>query len=183
MSNLQVSTIPSTRQMALRTALVSLALVAGSMLVLGPRVWAGIAAAFGASHLHAPRLDLIGEASPVIQIHLATVLAAFAVATVQMAAPKGTAQHRILGWTLVSLFLVTAVDSLFIRNPQGGPFNPFQIFSAWTLIGIPLAVFSARRGWIALHARLMTGFYVGALIIAGALTFLPGRLLWRVFFG
>jgi uncharacterized membrane protein len=125
---------------------------------------------------------LIGQASPVIQIHLATVLAAFAVASVQMIAPKGTTQHRILGWTLTSLFIITAVDSLFIRNPQGGLFNPFQFFSVWVLIGIPLAVFAAHRGNIALHARLMMGFYFGSLIIAGALTFLPGRLLWRVFF-
>jgi uncharacterized membrane protein len=30
---------------------------------------------------------------------------------------------------------------------------------------------------------MMMGFYTGALIIAGVLTFMPGRLLWRVFFG
>ncbi len=29
----------------------------------------------------------------------------------------------------------------------------------------------------------MTGLYFGALVIAGLLTFLPGRLMWRVFFG
>lgn len=183
MSNLQVSTVPSVSSMALRTLLVSVAIFAFIMLVLGPGAWAGIGAALATSRLHAPRLDLIAQAPAVIQIHLATVLAAFALATVQMAGPKGTTLHRVLGWTLAVLFIVTAIDSAFIRNPQGGLFNPFQIFSVWTLIAIPLAVFAARSGKVAFHARMMTGFYIGSLIIAGALTFLPGRLLWRVFFG
>ena len=182
MSNPQVSTIPSVRQMALRTTLVSLAIFAAIALFLGPRSLSWMGGAIANSRLHAPRLDLIAQAGPVIQIHLATVLAAFAVATVQIAAPKGTTTHRILGWTLVTLFLATAIDSLFIHNPGAGPFNPFQLFSVWTLVGIPLAVISVKRGHIAMHARMMTGFYVGALVIAGALTFMPGRLLWRVFF-
>ncbi len=29
----------------------------------------------------------------------------------------------------------------------------------------------------------MTGLYVGGLIFAGTLAFLPGRLMWQVFFG
>jgi uncharacterized membrane protein len=30
---------------------------------------------------------------------------------------------------------------------------------------------------------MMTGNFLGGLIIAGAFTFAPGRLMWRVFFG
>jgi uncharacterized membrane protein len=183
MSNLQVSTVPRIRDMALRTLLVSAAVIAGIMLVLGPSTWSAIADTFAAARPHAPDLDLIARAPMVVQIHLFTVLAAFVVATLQMAGPKGTTTHRILGWSLAALFITTAVDSLFIRNAHSGPFNPFQIFSVWTLIAIPLAVLSARRGNIVFHARMMTGFYVGSLLIAGALTFMPGRLLWRVFFG
>jgi uncharacterized membrane protein len=29
----------------------------------------------------------------------------------------------------------------------------------------------------------MIGVYVGGLLVAGGLTFIPGRLMWRVFFG
>jgi uncharacterized membrane protein len=32
------------------------------------------------------------------------------------------------------------------------------------------------------HRRAMTGMFVGGLIVAGALTFLPGRLMWAIFF-
>lgn len=136
-----------------------------------------------AAHLHAPRWDLIARASLPMQIHLATVLAALALATVQIVAPKGAALHRVLGWALAVLLITTAVVSLFIRNPAGGLFNPFQVFSVWTLIGVPWAVIAARRHDIRRHARLMYGFYFGALIFAGLLTLLPGRLMWWVFFG
>ena len=183
MSNPHVSTVPSTGRMAARTLVTSMLIFGAIMLVLGPRAWSGLGAALASSHLHAPSLDLIAAAPAAIQIHLWTVLAAFALATIQMAAPKGTTTHRILGWSLATLFLATAIDSLFIRNPAGGLFNPFQLFSVWVLIGIPLAVLSVKRGNVAFHARMMTGFYVGSLIIAGALTFMPGRLMWRVFFG
>jgi uncharacterized membrane protein len=29
----------------------------------------------------------------------------------------------------------------------------------------------------------MTGLYFGALVLAGLIAFMPGRLMWRVFFG
>jgi uncharacterized membrane protein len=183
MSNPQVSTAPSISFMALRSGLFALAVVAGIFLILGPGFWAASGRMIAAAHPHAPRLDLIAAASLPIKIHLATVLAAFALATVQMLGPKGRTMHRILGWTLVALLLTTAVASIFIRNPHDGPINPLQVFSVWTLVAIPLAVYAARRRNVVFHARMMTGFYMGALVVAGLLTFIPGRLMWRVFFG
>jgi uncharacterized membrane protein len=186
MSNLTLSTTPRVRDMMLRSFVIAL-IVAALVVMLtvtlfGHGQWAWLLGGLASAHLHAPRLDLIAAAPPVVQIHLATVLAAFALATAQMLGAKGTALHRAMGWALVALFLATAVDSLFIRSPGGGLFNPFQFFSIWTLIAVPLAVFAARRHNVAFHGRMMTGFYVGALIIAGALTFIPGRLMWQVFF-
>lgn len=183
MSSQGVSTVPSTGRMALRSLSFSTVVVAVIMLVIGPRAWTAIGSAFANAQLHAPNLGLIVRAQPAIQIHLATVLAAFVLMTVQVFGPKGRTAHRVLGWILAGLLIVTAIASLFIRNPQGGLINPFQIFSLWTLVGIPLAVVAARRHKVQFHGRLMMGFYIGALIIAGALTFLPGRLMWRVFFG
>ena len=183
MSNPHVSTAPSIPSLALRSATVGIAVTAVIFLVLGPGFWAAMGRMIAVSHLHAPRLDLIAAASLPIKIHLYTVLAAFLLATVQMVGPKGRTMHRVMGWTLAALLMTTAIASLFIRNPQAGLFNPFQVFSVWTLVVMPLAVFAARRHNVAFHARMMAGFYVGSLVIAGLLTFLPGRLLWRVFFG
>jgi uncharacterized membrane protein len=188
MSNLMVSTTaPTVRSMMLRSLAASVIVAALVLLVtvtvFGHGQWGWLLGGLAGSRLHAPRLELIAAAPLVVQVHLLTVLAAFVLATAQIAGAKGTALHRAMGWALVALFITTALDSLFIRNPGGGPFNPFQFFSIWTLIAIPVAVFAARRHNVTFHGRMMTGFYVGSLIVAGALTFIPGRLLWRVFFG
>lgn len=172
-------------RLALSFAVIAVLFVIFKMTGLGS-VGAHRAAALGplpAAHLHAPNWSLLAMSSLAIKIHFATVLAAFGLATLQMVGPKGRTFHRVLGWTLVVLLVTTAVAALFIRNPSGGLFNPFQIFSLWTLVGIPLAVFAARRHDVRRHARIMTGFYLGSLLIAGLLTFIPGRLMWWMFFG
>lgn len=163
---------------------VTLLIVGGFItFLLGARGLVYLAHMIANAHLHAPDWGLIARAQPAIQIHLATVLAAFALATVQLVGPKGSTAHRVLGWTLSILLLFTAVASLFIHDPRGNLFNPFQVFSIWTLIAVPWALISARRHNVRRHAAIMTGFYMGGLVIAGLLTFLPGRLMWRVFFG
>ncbi len=181
MSSQVVSTGSIARGVAIRLLIgVSVTVVLGAIFVMSqPQTHVRLPS----GHLHAPRWDLIARASLPMRIHLATVLAALVLATVQIVGPKGSRWHRALGWTLSVLLVTTAVASLFIRNPAGGWLNPFQIFSVWTLIGIPWAVISARRHDLRRHARMMYGFYFGALIFAGALTLLPGRLMWRVFFG
>jgi uncharacterized membrane protein len=34
-----------------------------------------------------------------------------------------------------------------------------------------------------MHQRAMTGMFLGGMVIAGAFTFFPGRLMWRVIMG
>jgi uncharacterized membrane protein len=36
---------------------------------------------------------------------------------------------------------------------------------------------------MAAHRHTMTGLFLFGRIVAGAFTFLPGRLMWRLFFG
>jgi uncharacterized membrane protein len=183
MSNATLSTAPRISGMVLRTFIATLIVLGFITLFMGARGMAYVGQSLAHAQLHAPRLDLIAAAPAAIQIHLASVAAAVVLATVQMVGPKGRTMHRVLGWTLAILLVITAIASLFIRNPNGGLFNPFQLFSVWTLVAIPLALIAARRHNVLFHARMMTGFYFGGLILAGALTFLPGRLMWRVFFG
>ena len=51
----------------------------------------------------------------------------------------------------------------------------------WAL-GHSAAVFMARRHNVRAHSRMMTGVFVGGLIVAGLFAFMPGRLLFSVFF-
>lgn len=183
MSTETLSTAPSIRSFAVRFGVTTLVVGGFIVLVLGSRGMLFVGRAMTHTRLHAPNLQLIADAPLAIRIHLATVLAAFVLATVQMVGPKGRTFHRVLGWVLAVLFVTTAIAALFIRDRSGSLFNPFQIFVATTLISIPWGIAAARKHNVRRHASLMAGLYFGALIIAGVLAFLPGRLMWRVFFG
>ena len=123
-------------------------------------------------------------ASPVIQLHAVAALAAFALGAVQLAAPKGTIPHRIFGWVWAALLLAVALSSLFIHEIRmWGPWSPIHLLSLLVLIILPLAVRHARRHRVERHRRAMIGLFVGALVIAGAFTLMPGRIMHAVVFG
>jgi len=136
---------------------------------------------------HAPDFTPLLEASPAIKVHLATIVAAIVVAGILMSGIKGNRLHRVLGWTWAGFMFLTAISALLIQVPTGLPsvagIGVLHIFSAVTLVLVPVGVFAARRHDVARHARTMTGLVVGGLGVAGLFAFLPGRLLWAVFFG
>lgn len=132
---------------------------------------------------HWPDISVLSAVSPAIQIHLLAALIAFAVATFQILGPKGTTFHRVIGWGWVIVMFTVAVSSFFIRQINHGTFSFIHILSGLTLIALPLLVLAARRGDIKKHRQEAYSLYIGALIIAGAFTFLPGRLMWEMFFG
>ncbi len=183
MSSLDVSTAPPMGRLVLRSLTIAVILSAVILAAFGPAGWAALGQAVASAHPHAPRLDLLAGASAPIKIHLATVAAALVLATFQMVGPKGRTAHRIIGWALAVLLLTTAVASLFIHDPRGGWFNPFQVFSVWTLFIVPVALVAARRHNVRFHAGAMAGLYFGGMIFSGLLAFLPGRLMWQMFFG
>jgi uncharacterized membrane protein len=96
------------------------------------------------------------EASGTIPLHAFAAMAAFALGIVQFAAPKGTLPHRTVGWIWVGLMAVVAASSFWIHE---------------------------IRHRVADHRRIMIMIFVGALVIAGLFTFVPGRIMHAVFFG
>jgi uncharacterized membrane protein len=119
-----------------------------------------------------------------IRIHLLTVLPAFAIGTWQIFfSVKGSRLHRGFGFAYLALMTITAGAAFFIRSVGNGRLTPIHLFIPLTLFGVVGALWYARHGDIAGHRRAMLGLYFGGLILAGALTLLPGRLLHRVFFG
>ena len=124
------------------------------------------------------------QASPAIQIHAFTAMAAFALGAAQLAAPKGTLPHRTLGWIWITLMFVVAASSFFIHELRmWGSWSPIHLLSIYTLIMLPLAVLAAHRHEVARHRGRMIGLFVGALVIAGLFTFWPGRIMYHVVFG
>jgi uncharacterized membrane protein len=128
--------------------------------------------------------SLIAGAPLAIKIHLATVLPAFVIGTWQIFfSRKGSPTHRTLGFTYLALMTATAVSTFFIRSIGAGDLSPVHLFIPLTLFGVFGALWNVRRGDIRGHRNAMLGLYWGGLLLAGALTLLPGRLLHRLFFG
>lgn len=113
-----------------------------------------------------------------ILVHLGTVLPALPLGMVLFLARKGTRSHKALGWIWMALMAVTAVAALFIRELNGGSFSLIHLFVPLTFFGIVRGVSAARQGRIAAHRRSMIGLFFGALLVAGILSFLPGRVMW-----
>jgi uncharacterized membrane protein len=124
------------------------------------------------------------NAPPLIVVHATAALAAFGLGIVQLARAKGTGSHRLFGWIWILLMAAVALSSLWIRTiRQFGPFSLIHALSLFTLTALPIAVLHARRHSVAAHRKAMMSLFVGALVIAGAFTLLPGRLMHEVIFG
>jgi uncharacterized membrane protein len=128
----------------------------------------------------APLLD----APAVVQVHAFAAIAAFALGIVQFTAPKGTIPHRAIGWTWVALMAAVAISAFFIHEIRmWGPWSPIHLLAIFTLVMLPHAVLHARHHRVRDHRSAMISIFIGALMIAGAFTFLPGRIMHAVAFG
>jgi uncharacterized membrane protein len=124
------------------------------------------------------------EAPVAIQVHALAAMAALTLGLAQLALPKGTIGHRSMGWSWVLLMLIVALSSFLIHQIRlWGPWSPIHLLSILTLVTLPLAVEYARRGNVANHQWTMLSLFVGGLVVPGAFTFLPGRIMHAVAFG
>jgi uncharacterized membrane protein len=115
-------------------------------------------------------------------IHLAAVVPAVAIGAVQLAAPKGTRPHKLLGWVWVLAMVAAAVSSFWVMElRKGAGWSVIHLLSAWVLIAMTLAIWHIRRGNVHAHKRYMVGTLVG-LLAAGAGALMPGRFLAQLFF-
>jgi len=122
---------------------------------------------------------------PSILIHLAAASWVLVIGAVQLARPKGTPSHRMLGRSWMLAMVVAAVASFWMRHPGGAflGYGPIHLLSVWVLICVVVSTLSARRGDLRRHQRFAIGAYIGTIVaLAGAVLF-PGRLLYRLVFG
>jgi uncharacterized membrane protein len=114
-------------------------------------------------------------------LHLATVIPALPLGAWMLWARKGDTRHKMLGRVWGVMMIVTAITSFWIRDLTGS-IGPIHIFSAVTLVSIPLGVYRIRTGNVVAHRRAMTYTYMG-LCGAGLYALVPGRLLGTLIFG
>ena len=114
-------------------------------------------------------------------LHLGSLVPAFVIGSYLLLNRKGTPVHKFLGKIYMGLMLFTAFITLFMEALVGPKFlNHFgflHLLSLFVLYTVPTAYRAIRVGNIKLHKRKMVGLYVGALLVAGAFTLSPGRLI------
>ena len=123
-----------------------------------------------------------------IKLHVATVIPAAMIGTWQIFfSSKGALWHRALGYTYMALMLVTATTTLWVHSLMpNGPFfglSPIHLLIPLTYFGIYGALRGAWKHDIRQHRRAMLSVYFGAILLAGGLTFLPGRIMHAIVFG
>ncbi len=120
-------------------------------------------------------------------LHLGSLVPAFVIGTYLLLNRKGTPVHRFLGKIYMGLMLFTAFVTLFMEAVVGPKFlNHFgfiHLLSLLVLYTVPTSYRAIRVGNIKLHKHKMVGLYVGALLVAGAFTLSPGRLIHSWLFG
>ena len=135
-------------------------------------------------------LNQLLQRHPVVFFHLVTAFAALVLGLVVLLRRKGTTSHRVLGWAWVVLMGSTAVASGFIRDyhlPNLFGFTPIHAFTVLVAVQLPRGIWLIRHGNVVDHRKTMRGLYIGACVLAGIFTLLPGRflgtLLWKNLLG
>ena len=130
------------------------------------------------------------HASLAIQIHVATVVpASFLGAWQIFLSTKGSPPHRKLGSVYIGLMITTAISALFIRAsslpdmPSFRGFTPIHLFVPVVFVNVGLTLFALRTRRFKLHRATMMGLFISGIGIAGALAFMPGRVMHAVVFG
>ena len=115
--------------------------------------------------------------------HLVTIVIAVGLTPIMLLRRRGDRRHRVLGWVWVGAMTLTALLSFNLRVINPGGLSFIHLLSAWTLIQVPIIVWTARTHNVVRHRRAVRGMVIGALLVAGFFTFPFGRLMGNWLFG
>jgi uncharacterized membrane protein len=128
--------------------------------------------------------------TPVIAIHVTAAILATVTGPLALWGRLGSTQrprlHRAFGYSWVTLMLITAVSAMFIKGTVGPLWQGFSwihLLVPVVLLGLFGAFWFLFRGNVRGHRRVMVNLYIGACLVSGGFTLMPGRLLGNVVFG
>lgn len=130
------------------------------------------------------------QMTPIIAVHMTAATLAVATGPVALWARKGRQQrprlHRAFGYAWVTLMLVAAISSIFIRDfslPNLSGYTPIHLLVPLTLVMLFVAFRFLFLGNINGHRKTMQRLYLGACVVAGGFTLLPSRYLGQLVWG
>ena len=122
--------------------------------------------------------------------HIVFALTAVPVGVYIFLTKKGTARHKLAGRFWVALLIIVSLSAIPIQTINPGQYSLIHLLIPYTISSLIYSIWSIRKfkktrlhKYRYAHMYSMTGVYVGALLIAGAFTLLPGRFLHGVLFG
>ena len=125
-------------------------------------------------------LQPILNAAPVVQAHIAFALASVLLGIVVLSLRKGTWLHKMLGRTWGAAMSSVAIGSFWIKS--SGNFSWIHILSVIVLLNLAAAIYFIRHKNVRAHRGFMIGNFIG-LVVAGAFTLMPHRILGQALFG
>ena len=103
---------------------------------------------------------------------------------------KGTKQHKMLGRIWVTFLIIVSLTAIFIQTINPGQYSWIHLLIPFTLVSLIYSIWNIKKykktkiqRYKYSHMYSMIGVYVGALLIAGAFTLMPGRLFHHILFG
>ena len=126
----------------------------------------------------------------IIYIHATLALLAVPLGFYIFITRKGTKQNRMLGRIWVTLLIMVSLTAIFIQVINQGQYSLIHLLILLTIGSLIYSIWSIRKfkktkieGYKLSHIYSMIGVYVGALLIAGAFTLMPGRFFHEILFG
>ena len=111
-----------------------------------------------------------------IWLHFIAAVFAIMLGLKNFVSEKGTARHRMVGWSWLLIMSFVTVPSLWIREINDGHFSWIHFLTIWTIISMGIAILSIRKGNVRTHAGFMLGTMLGS-VIAGIFAIMPGRFI------
>ncbi|MEL7091697.1 MAG: DUF2306 domain-containing protein [Pseudomonadota bacterium] len=124
--------------------------------------------------------DPLMQAGWVVQAHVLLALLALALGPVALWRKRRDMMHKSVGYVWVVALAGAALVSFAIPSsftPFGA--GPIHLLSVYALGSLWVAMRAIWRRDVARHRAVMESLYVRGVVLAGAFTLLPGRVLQR----
>ena len=126
----------------------------------------------------------------IIYAHATLALLAVPLGLYVLLTKKVTMQHRILGRIWVTFLIIVSLTAIFIQAINPGQYSLIHLLIPWTIGSLIYSIWNIKKfkntkieRYKFAHMYSMIGVYVGALLIAGAFTLMPGRFFHEILFG
>ena len=126
----------------------------------------------------------------IIYVHAALALLAIPLGLYIFITRKGTKNHKMLGRTWVTVLIIVSLTAIFIQTINPGQYSLIHLLIPYTIGSLIYSIWNIRKfkktkieSYKIKHMHSMIGVYIGALLIAGAFTLMPGRFFHEIIFG